>query len=219
MVVHDLRIPLLQARIVAESEAKAKAVIGIGLRGPRRFSLPLDGTAMSLARSVGRIRGAEGTRMLRGLAFAVGGFGLAAVLTYALLVFGTLLVWQVTDVHDQDGGGAMMLGLVVGPVAAVIGGAVGAVLALIWARSGGADAPPGSEAGKSRDRRLLAIIAGAVAGGIAGHLLARLGFWIAAFLGLYGYGMMRAHTWVPSVMILFGAVAGALFLRRRGRSL
>jgi hypothetical protein len=79
--------------------------------------------------------------MLRALGFGVLGFIVAAIATYLVVVVGTSIVWDIMGVHDQDGGGAMALGLVIGPVCALIGGMLGAVLLPMWI-SGRADRKP-----------------------------------------------------------------------------
>lgn len=70
--------------------------------------------------------------MLRAIRFGILGFFLAAIATYLVVVVGTSVVWDIMGVHDQDGGGAMALGLVIGPVCALIGGMVGAVMLPVW---------------------------------------------------------------------------------------
>ncbi|MCB2063836.1 MAG: hypothetical protein KDE25_10350 [Novosphingobium sp.] len=70
--------------------------------------------------------------MLRALGFGVLGFILAAIATYLVVVVGTTVVWDLLDVHDQDGGGAMALGLVIGPICALFGGLIGAVMLPMW---------------------------------------------------------------------------------------
>lgn len=70
--------------------------------------------------------------MLRALGFGILGFILAAIATYLLVVVGTSIVWDIMGTHDQDGGGAMALGLVIGPICAIIGGLLGAVLLPTW---------------------------------------------------------------------------------------
>jgi len=73
--------------------------------------------------------------MLRALGFGILGFFVAAFATYLVVVVGTSVVWDIMGVHDQDGGGAMALGLVIGPVCALIGGMVGAVMLPTWLAS------------------------------------------------------------------------------------
>jgi sterol desaturase/sphingolipid hydroxylase (fatty acid hydroxylase superfamily) len=69
--------------------------------------------------------------MFRTFVIAVLGFIAGAILTYFALVIGVSGWWDLFDVHDQDGGGHMALGFVIGPFCAVIGGLVGAFLAPI----------------------------------------------------------------------------------------
>jgi|APLow6443716910_1056828.scaffolds.fasta_scaffold64274_2 hypothetical protein len=73
--------------------------------------------------------------MLRALGFGILGFFVTAIATYLVVVVGTSVVWDIMGVHDQDGGGAMALGLVIGPVCALIGGMVGAVMLPVWLES------------------------------------------------------------------------------------
>ena len=67
------------------------------------------------------------TFICAGLAFVAG-----AVATYLVVVVGASVVWALFNVHDQDGGGQMALGLVIGPFFALIGGMVSTVIFLIW---------------------------------------------------------------------------------------
>src|SRR5688572_29229807 len=73
---------------------------------------------------------------------AVLGFIVGAVVTYFAGVFGTLVVWDWLGVHDQDGGGAMALGLVIAPLCAIVGGIVGAFLLPAWIARRSRNAPP-----------------------------------------------------------------------------
>ncbi len=80
--------------------------------------------------------------MLRTLGFGLLGFVLATIATYLIVVVGTTVVWDIMDVHDQDGGGAMVLGLFIGPICALIGGMVGAVLLPTWLAGRSTRKPP-----------------------------------------------------------------------------
>jgi hypothetical protein len=80
--------------------------------------------------------------MLRALGFGILGFILAAIATYLVVVVGTSIVWDILGVHDQDGGGAMALGLVIGPICALIGGMLGAVLLPMWLAGRKSNDPP-----------------------------------------------------------------------------
>ena len=80
--------------------------------------------------------------MLRTLGFGLLGFVLATFATYLVVVVGTSIVWDIMGVHDQDGGGAMALGLVIGPICALIGGMLGAVLLPTWLAGRAARKPP-----------------------------------------------------------------------------
>jgi hypothetical protein len=62
------------------------------------------------------------------LAFLAG-----AVAGYLGLVLAVTTYWEIARVHDQDGGGAMALAFVIGPVFAVVAGAAAALLTGIWA--------------------------------------------------------------------------------------
>ncbi len=138
-------------------------------------------------------------------------------MTYAVVVGGTVVVWDLMDVHDQDGGGAMALGLVIGPAAAMLGGAISAVVALIWAASGRQGVPPDSMATKRRDRHVLLVAGAAIAGGIAGHIVARFVIEVVYRLGLPVRLAHLAYTWLPTACLLLGAVAGGVLVHRRLR--
>jgi hypothetical protein len=62
------------------------------------------------------------------LAFLAG-----AVAGYIGLILAVTTWWEIAHVHDQDGGGAMGLAFVVGPVFAVLTGAAAALATGIWA--------------------------------------------------------------------------------------
>lgn len=62
------------------------------------------------------------------LAFVAG-----AVTGYIGLIVAVTTWWEIAHVHDQDGGGAMALAFVIGPVFAVMTGAAAAVAAGVWA--------------------------------------------------------------------------------------
>lgn len=68
--------------------------------------------------------------MFRTFFIPILGFIAGAVITYLAVVIGTTVVWDLLDVHDQDGGGAMTLIFMVGPVFAFFGG----ILGVFWAR-------------------------------------------------------------------------------------
>ncbi|MFN7983679.1 MAG: hypothetical protein U0Q11_17670 [Vicinamibacterales bacterium] len=90
--------------------------------------------------------------------FAVGG----AILGY----------WELTGVHDQDGGGAMAVGLVIAPVGALIIGVL--ATAATWpvlAKRQRALAPPATGVA-GRDTRVLFAVAGLIAGVVAGAVVA-----------------------------------------------
>ena len=67
--------------------------------------------------------------MFRTFIIAVLAFIVGTIITYLAVVIGVTVLWDVMGVHDQDGGGAMALGLVIAPICAVIGGVIGGVVA------------------------------------------------------------------------------------------
>jgi hypothetical protein len=71
--------------------------------------------------------------MLRIILLVLLAFVAGAVVAYLGLVLGVTTYWELAGVHDQDGGGAMALGLVIGPIFAVVAGAVAAVVVGVWA--------------------------------------------------------------------------------------
>jgi hypothetical protein len=68
--------------------------------------------------------------VFRSFFISILGFIAGAVVTYLAVVIGTTVVWDLLDVHDQDGGGSMALGFIIGPFFALFGGIVGVFLAL-----------------------------------------------------------------------------------------
>lgn len=151
--------------------------------------------------------------MFRVLVISVLGFIAAAVVTYLAVVVGTLVAWDLLGVHDQDGGGAMAVGLVIGPACAVIGGVIGAVTAGMWAAGRRRNAPPETVEIKKRDLNRIYIVGGMVAGAVAGHYVAQAGFWIASPISFDSYWKAWAVSWVPMIVTLLGAVGGGFLAR------
>ena len=151
--------------------------------------------------------------MFRTFIIAVLAIALAAVATYAAVVFGTMAVWEMIGVRDRDGGGAMALGLVIGPVVAVIVGIVAAIIAAVVAERRRRTAPTPSADDNRRDKNRLLVTGGAIAGAFAGHYLASFGFWLASPIRFDSYWKAWAISWLPTLITAAGAIAGALTAR------
>jgi len=145
--------------------------------------------------------------------FAVLGFVTGAIATYLLVVAGTLVVWEILGVHDQDGGGSMALGLVIAPAIALIGGIAGAVLVLAWAARRARNAPPATADEAARDRQRLIMLGGAIVGGIVGSYAMNFCFWLVGAISFDSYWKVWAVSWLPTIAVLLGAVAGGLLTR------
>lgn len=65
---------------------------------------------------------------MRVLVGSVLGFIAGAIASYFALMVGYSVYIDLFKVHDQDGGGAMAMGLIIGPVVALICGIVVAVI-------------------------------------------------------------------------------------------
>ena len=91
--------------------------------------------------------------MFRTFIFAGLGFVGGAIVTYLTVVIGVITAWELMGHHDQDGGGAMALGLVIGPFCAVIGGVICAFLVPIWVARRRGPTGPQTAAEKSREMR------------------------------------------------------------------
>jgi hypothetical protein len=152
--------------------------------------------------------------MFRTFLIAVLGFVAGAVITYVPVVAGALWVWQLTGVHDQDGGGAMTLGLVIGPFFGALGGIAGTFLALVLDKRRRRNAPPQGDAERHRDTRRFFILGAVIAGGFAGHYAAQIGFWFASPIQIDSLWKVRAITWLPTLATGLGALAGGLWMRR-----
>lgn len=151
--------------------------------------------------------------MIRTLILIVLGFVVGAALTYAVVLFGTLFVWDMLGVHDHDGGGAMALGLVIAPVVALIGGVVGAVVASVIGARRRAETET-LPADRQRDRRRMTIIVGAVCGAFVGYLVAQFGFWIVGPIAFDSYWKAWAFSWVPTIVMALAALLGAVAARK-----
>jgi hypothetical protein len=161
--------------------------------------------------------GLQEASMFKTFLIACGGFIAGAVLTYLVVVFGTVFMWDMTGVHDQDGGGAMALGLVIGPFLALIGGIVCAALTTRWAVRRNRNAPPQSDQDKARDSVRFFVIGGAILGGIIGHYAAQIGFYFVSPISLDSFWIVQAIIWIPRFATLLGAVGGGLLVWRKMR--
>jgi hypothetical protein len=152
--------------------------------------------------------------MFRTFVVVVFGFLVATVVTYLVVVFGTTVAWELMGVHDQDGGGAMALGLVIGPVIALIGGMIGAIVTSLWYAKRRQTKPPQGPAETRRDSKRFAILASALAGGVFGYYVAQFGFWLASPIQFDSYWKAWAVSWLPTLLTLLGACVGGLAMRQ-----
>jgi len=133
-------------------------------------------------------------------------FVFGAVATYVVVVGGTIAAWELMRVHDHDGGGAMALGLVIGPVCAIAGGVLAAFIALLRTARANEQRPPQTEGEKSRDRRQLLILAAAATGALVGYKLTQAFFWIVAPLSYDSYWKVQVIIWAPTVVAVLCAL-------------
>ena len=156
--------------------------------------------------------------MFRTFIIAVLAFIVGAIITYLTIVVGVIAAWDLTGVHDQDGGGAMALGLVIGPVCAVIGGVICAVFVPIWVAKRRGHTGPQTTEEKRRDMRRFFIIGGALVGGYLGHQVSEFIFWFVSPISLDSRWKVLAITWVPTILMALSAIAGGLIVHRLSRS-
>ena len=149
--------------------------------------------------------------VFRNFLITVLGFIAGAVVTYLVVVVGTMLIWDWQGVHDQDGGGAMALGLVIGPAVAIVGGIVSAIFALRFALKRAKVQPPNE---KRRDIKRLLIAGGAILSGYASYQLVLFGLWIASPISLDSYWIVWMISWLPRIFFLLGAVVGGFVVHR-----
>jgi hypothetical protein len=152
--------------------------------------------------------------MFRTFVVVILGFLGFTVATYFVVVVGTVVAWDLLGVHDQDGGGAMALGLVIGPIIAILGGIIGAFVTYFWYAKRQQTKPPQGPAEARRDTKRFALLAGMVAGGIVGHYVAKFGFWLASPIQFDSYWKAWAVSWVPMLAVLAGAMAGGVLVRQ-----
>ncbi len=155
--------------------------------------------------------------MVRNLIIAVAGFVLGAIAGYALVFFGTILAWEILGVRDRDGGGHMALGLVIAPIAGLIGGVAGAPLAIAYDMRRRRHAAVQNEGPKPLGGAQVFMLVGVVAGGVIGYQAGQLVFYMLARFGLIerGYTMWLA-SWLPLVLALAAATLGARAGKRFG---
>jgi MFS family permease len=152
--------------------------------------------------------------MFRTFVIAVLGFFASAVLSYLVVVLGVSAWWDFNNVHDQDGGGHMALGLVIGPFCAVIGGLVGAFIVPLGIARWRGKRAPATEVEKTRDMRRFIILGTAIVGGMIGYYLAQFGFWLVSPIQYDNYWKVWAVSWVPTILMMLGALVGALAARK-----
>lgn len=151
--------------------------------------------------------------MFRLFVIGAAGFAIAGAATYALVFFGTLAVWQMLGTVDRDGGGSMALAFVIAPAFAVLGGIAGAIVAGRRAYRSGQVVPAGV-AERRRDVSRFALLAGVVAGALAGYFAARFAFWLAGPIQYDAMWKAMVHAWAPTVVVILGALCGWLTARR-----
>jgi hypothetical protein len=142
------------------------------------------------------------------------GFIIGAIVTYLVVVISTIFVWDLMGVHDQNGGGAMALGLVIGPAIALIGACVGAILLPAWLGKRLANRPPPTRAEAIADRGKLIIAGTALVGGFVGTKFIDFGFWLASPITFDNYWKAWAVSWLPSLGFLAGALVCGLLAHR-----
>ena len=152
--------------------------------------------------------------MFRTFVVVILGFLGFTVVTYLVVVVGVSLLWDIMGVHDQDGGGAMALGLVIGPAVALVGGIIGAVVTYLWYGKRKRTQPPPGPAETRRDTKRFAVLAGALVGGIVGHYVAQFGFWLASPIQFDNYWKAWAVSWLPLLVTLLGATGGGFAVRQ-----
>ena len=145
-------------------------------------------------------------------------FLLTTVLGYFVVTGVIFGAWQLTGVHDQDGGGAMAVGLVIAPVGALVIGVLATALSwpLLAKRQRALGAPSDSSA--RRDQRALMASAGLIAGLVAGVIVANA---VQATLKPYIYESRpvfwlfdHAHELCMPVCAVIGVAFAAIATRR-----
>lgn len=151
--------------------------------------------------------------MFRIFVIAIAAFAVSAAAAYAVVFFGTLAAWHAFGVVDRDGGGSMGLAFVIAPFVALVVGGAGAIAAGVYAHRRGQSAPSGKDE-RRRDVSRFTLVAGVLAGGFAGYLIAKFAFWLAAPVRYDAMWKACAHAWAPTIITLAGGIAGGLFTRR-----
>ena len=156
--------------------------------------------------------------MFRTFIIAVLAFIVGSIISYLAVVIGVTSVWDFMGVHDQDGGGAMTLGLVVAPACAVIGGVVFAVLVSMWMAKRRGHTGPQTAEKKRQDIRRFSVVGGALVGGYIGHQVSEYIFWYVSPISLDSRWKVLAITWMPTLIMALSAIAGGLIVHRLSRS-
>lgn len=137
------------------------------------------------------------------------GFVAGVVATYAIVLFGTVLVWSLIGVVDRDGGGHMALAFIIAPGFAIVGGLVAGVLAARWrgrsqAKTGGTGRP------------VFATLAGGAVGALVGWPVAMVIGSLARLMinDIRSFELAFAVLWTPTIAWAACAIIGALLATR-----
>lgn len=133
--------------------------------------------------------------------------------TYLAILIGVTTFWEMTGVHDRDGGGAMALAFVIGPALALPAGLAIAIFTWVRLRR---RAGPSDAASMHKDRRKFAIFGAAVAGWIIGLYLARLAVQLAA-MTYDTWWKAALHAWLPDIVAVICAVMAGFLAARLAR--
>jgi hypothetical protein len=151
--------------------------------------------------------------MIRLIGLTILAFVLGTLAIYAVTLFGTLLYWELTGVHDRDGGGAMGLAFVIAPVVGVMGGVVSAAVVATRLLRKQPDAQANSENGntksrntKSRNTRLAIWV---IPAGLLVYAIARFILWIVIGNPYGSFFEVLIISWTPTLLGV--AAAGQVF--------
>lgn len=153
---------------------------------------------------------------MRTLGFTVLAFVATLVVVFAVVVFGSLAYMDYAGIHDRDGGGAMGIFFVIGPMVATLAAVVAAALTAILMNRRQALIASGARPPATRWPLGVRAVVAALAWAAAVYGAFAFVYWLAAPMSFASYTIAMIIAWLPIVAALSAAAlaAGFVLLRR-----
>jgi hypothetical protein len=152
---------------------------------------------------------------LRIFGFTVLAFVATFAATFVVVVFGTFLYWDVAGIHDRDGGGAMGVFFVVGPMVATLAAVIAAAVTAMRMLRRNADVVAGTRPPVRRWPLGVRAAVAALAWAAAVYGAFAFAYWLMDPMVFDSYAIAMIVGWLPFVATLLAAAVAAGFVLRR----